>query len=269
MRSGTQKSFVAPLDTKPSKIGTAGARNTYLFFEAIKKLFKALILLGGAVLLWRTWKGKVEHVEFVLLILVSLAGLVALIVLPYISLKYDILRGYQQVLIPVASLAIIGLYAIIPRPLSPYKPAIACALFVLFFVYSAGMVGQIIGGTTVPMQLNNQGEEYNQYYVHKGEILSGQWIAMQNTRDPIFAGTRASDKLRLSYPSTIKKNIVTDVFPHTITNKGYVYTSWLNVRGREYVFVQGITIPYIYPTSFIDETKNLVYSNQDSRIYSR
>ncbi|MFA7204486.1 MAG: hypothetical protein WC188_12360, partial [Candidatus Caldatribacteriota bacterium] len=59
-----------------------------------------------------------------------------------------------------------------------------------------------------------------------------------------------------------------DLFPQVIRKSAYVYLSSANMDKKAiFVVVQAAMVGYSNPLDFLDENKNLIYSNKKSIIY--
>ena len=58
------------------------------------------------------------------------------------------------------------------------------------------------------------------------------------------------------------------MLPVTIRKDTYVYLDYSNVKNRKNtIFYKGDLITYDYPVEFLNENKNLIYSNGGSEIF--
>ena len=111
------------------------------------------------------------------------------------------------------------------------------------------------------MYLDNSGLYYDAYYVHKSDVLAIVWLSKSNVNnDPVEANLHDTNKL-LTYGDV---NALSDFFPPVIRKNAYVYLDTSNVR---VVLIGENVIVYNSPKKFLDDNKNLVYSNGKDNIY--
>jgi uncharacterized membrane protein len=132
----------------------------------------------------------------------------------------------------------------------------------------SGFIPQILGGSYSSMQLNNSGSDYDEFYVNESEIKSSAWLfENRSSNGIIYADERASYKLLFSKNAN-PDNIIKTVFPSVIDTKAYVYSSDTNTLKKiAFVDINGELIDYNFPTEFLRQNKNLIYSNGYSNIY--
>jgi uncharacterized membrane protein len=178
-------------------------------------------------------------------------------------------RAYQQILVILSLPAVIGSLLIFKffkkKHLRIFSVLI---IFIFYFLFLSDFIPQVVGGTYSPMQLNNYGNGYDEWYVHKTEVNSAGWLLKESDdKDLIYVDVRAVSRTLLL---TGKSNneIINIILPQTIDKKAYVYSGYINtVKKRGFVSVQGDIISYNFPTEFLNQNKNKIYNNGDSEVY--
>jgi uncharacterized membrane protein len=139
-------------------------------------------------------------------------------------------------------------------------------LFIFYFISYTGLTG-LLTGETIQMNLKNSGEEYERFYIYDAEIKSAQWLVKnRESNGVVYADIYGS--LRLQSATLIDKGIMFDLTPSTIDQYGYIYatrTNYIseNVRSN---YNEKLII-HSFPKAFLNNNRNLVYSNGISVIY--
>jgi uncharacterized membrane protein len=85
----------------------------------------------------------------------GLVMLVLITVLPNLSVEYGILRVFQEELILVAPILVVGSVTLF-RPLgNTWSLRIAMTVCVLFLISTTGLLPQVLGGYPAQLNLNN------------------------------------------------------------------------------------------------------------------
>jgi hypothetical protein len=202
---------------------------------------------------------------------VFLVGLVT--VLPDLSVDYGVLRAFQEALILIAPVLVVGSITIF-RPFGKLlAPRIAAIVCVIIFISTTGLLPQLTGGYPAQLNLNNSGGYYDLYYMHPQEESAINWLSEQpNVASVLEDGVQAEDftyRFYFTNPSDINgKESLIDIYPTLIHRSSWVILSYTNVRtGIAAVFYSGDIIGYSYPIAFLQAAKNLVYDNGGAEIY--
>lgn len=238
-----------------------------IILSFIRQLTKILLILGSLILLRQLLKRRIIDFEYNILNLIGLVILFLFIVLPTLSLFYNLFRIYVQILIISSASFIIGaFYLLFFVKKAHMRLRVIGVLLIVFFLTTNGVTSYIFGGPAT-MNLNNFGEEYDKFYTHEHEITSAKWLSLK--REPnvsIYADLTASLRL-ISFGNGIF-NVEQAVLPSTFTEESYVYLDYANLRvGIANAKYEGKQISYNYPIEFLNKNKNLIYDNGGSRIY--
>jgi len=203
-------------------------------------------------------------------IFISLFALFLLIVLitPFISINYNFMRFYQQILILLSPFCIYGLFYILRFNRFNVREIVICIILILYFIFSLFLVFNIIGGTTnyLSISLNNIGEEYNKYYSHNGEVLSNTWI-IENTRGIINVDAYTRTRLYLGEENP-QSRIISSVLPKHINNNSYVFSGYSNkINTFNFASFKGNSISFNFPEQFLKNNKDILYNNGGSEIF--
>ncbi len=263
-------SRVIPAETVSLKMKTNISVVAYQIDKYLKIIMKLFIVIGTVSFFVLTIRKKTATVEWSTLSIIALFLLLLIMVLPFASLEYDLERTYIQTLpILVFSLVWGGLYVTrFLRLRDNLKLFFLLFLTIVYFMFNSGLLPQLIGGTSPPATLANFGVHYNRFYVHKTEVESAKWLVMNRGKSfYIYADPDARTKLvaNSDIPSiSIKEYIL----PSIIGKSGYVYTSWANtIKGSVIAYHLGQSISYNYPIDFLNQNKNLIYNNSESKVF--
>lgn len=249
----------------PANLDRSSTSALYIAGEIGKKAVKVSILVGIIWLVLSYRRVRSVDRDIVVLILAAAAILAAALVLPVVSVEYDVLRAYQQLLAILVIPAIIGAI-VLTRPLRRFATVALTTVFLTYFAFVTPLAPQLIGSGDSHLQLNNAGLYYNLYYTHRGEVLAGGWINDRANPDvPTYADWYATKRLTAFSTRTIY--IHDNVLPHNITRDSYVLVDYTNLKTKTaYVFYNGHETNYAFPTEFLDVQKDTIYSNGQARI---
>ena len=78
-----------------------------------------------------------------------------------------------------------------------------------------------------------------------------------------------TDRYTFTRAQTVSElNVLNDIYPALVRRNGYVFLGYANVtKGQSTVSSAGDLITYAYPTKFLDDNKDLIYSSDGSRVY--
>jgi uncharacterized membrane protein len=222
-----------------------------------------------ALLLSKRWNRQITRELFY----VCGGGLIMLAlitVLPDLSVEYGVLRVFQEELIFLAPVMVIGSMTIF-RPLGKFWDlGLAAVLCIFFFISTSGLLPQATGGYGAQLTLNNSGTYYDVYYMHPEEDAAVSWLYGKPGTLP--AGIQAdnnSDRFSFTEASQVSgtQQIIGN-YPTTIKTSSWVILDWAIVKNdRATDFLDGDLISYRYPTALLQRTKNLVYNNGGAQIY--
>ncbi|MFH1209973.1 MAG: DUF2206 domain-containing protein [archaeon] len=252
----------------PYKFDTKTILIIYSIREFIKVLGKILVIVGIVYMVFQM-RNKNRDIEYLTLKIAGFIALSIIIILPFSSISYDLVRTYQQTLILLSLPAILGGWILFKFFRKNYRIIILTIFLLIYFLFLSRFIQQGVGGPDITMGLNNEGIEYDVYYVHKTEVISGNWLFNNYDKNNlIYLDKRAISKVELSTPPKFTTKIAQDVLPSIIKESDYVYLSYANVfDGIAFKTIKGNTLSYNYPTEFLNQNKNLIYNNGGSEIF--
>jgi uncharacterized membrane protein len=265
-----------PLTSVGSYLSTRGVNVplfNYAFRQISAKLLQIFILLGCITLLFigRYLKKPLET-EYVLIAVAGIFSIVLQILLPVLSQEYGLLRAFQQALMFLGIFIVMGSIAVVFYLKKERSATIfAGTVALIFFLSSTGVFTQLLGGYDPQMHLNNAGTYYDLYYLHAGEIAASNWLSVRidvSSGDELQSQSKASFYAVQKATSIIDTGPLNDIYPGLIRKHAYVYLNFENIRKQlSTVSYNGTDITYLYPITFLDDTKDLIYDNSEARIY--
>jgi hypothetical protein len=229
-------------------------------------IFGVLMLFFGRVL-----KNKTDN-EYRLLQLSGLVFLAAIILLPDLSAEYGLLRAFQQILMLGGGAITIATIALIPKRYVRLAQTLAATIALGFFMSSTGLITSLLGGYPAQLHLANSGKYYDLYYAHESEedaILWLSYVTGNPSSSDQVASSIESDRYTLGRLSVFSDlDVQGNIYPATVPRDSYVFVGYTTlVEHTATTYDNGDTLSYVYPIDFLDNNKDLVYSNGGARIY--
>lgn len=262
---------VTKLGTMLSLAGINMSALNYILRQVFAKLLQVLVVIGFLSILYsRRFVDKIFDTEFVLLMTGSFIMLATIVIIPLLSLQYGLLRAFQQSLIFLGVLVAIGSLALVVRAAYTTRLLVATALVLVFLLSEAGVLTQVFGGYVPQLHLNNDGPNYDLYYLRGTEIAGVEWLASQvKQHGSQIQAQMHNDRYSANTLTAItSQNPLSDIYPGLVRRDSYVYLGYETVhKQRATINYNGTRINYFYPLQFLDDNKDLVYSNADARVY--
>ena len=228
---------------------------------------KALIIMGLLFVMFQIFikKKKIVEIEWLILACLYLFLIIMAIFIPKVSGQYNMERLYQQGLIFLVFFPVFFIKSVFTKLSHTIKYVFILTLFSVYFFSYHGVIIQMFGGLPT-MNLNNFGNEYDQYYIHESELKSAKWLD-QNREIDNFIHADSYAELRLSSGTNIS-NVQTKLLPSSFWQKSYIYGTEENVlRGKVQANFNSTSLVYNFPLQFLNDNKDVVYSNKKSIIY--
>jgi hypothetical protein len=203
----------------------------------------------------------------------SIFMLALITVLPNLSVDYGVLRAFQEALILIAPLFVIGSVTAFQPLGERWASRIATVICVVIFISTIGLLPQITGGYPAQLNLNNSGLYYDLYYVHPQEVTAVNWLAHQPDVSSVLANGVQAENITYKYafasPSDVTgSEIIADYYPTLVTRSSWVILGYTTIHtGQATADYNSDLLTYVYPTELLRRTKNLVYSNGGAQIY--
>ncbi len=234
----------------------------------VSRFLELSILIGILYLLFFQEKKQKIEAEYVIMSLGSIFLLGIIIIVPFISIVYNLERLFQQTLMLLALPAVLGVLFVLK--FLKNKKAIfilIAAIFIWFFLSSSGFTSQLVGGGP-QMNLNNFGQEHDKFYTYEPEVRSLEWLSKYNNQKDFIYLDRYTNLKAFYFPGINKMNILEDILPSTIDKNAYVYSSYVNtIDERAFISYKEMVMSYNFPAEFLNNNKGKIYSNGSSEIF--
>jgi uncharacterized membrane protein len=232
--------------------------------EKLRSLSAALMQLlvfVGLVVIFFFKNKKSFDLQYLLLCFGAIFLLILEIVLPSISVEYGLLRMFQQFLFLLSLPIVLGLNSILFFLKEKKRILFTGIIAIIFFLNLTGFISHLTGDYYPQMTLDNAGLYYDAYYVHKSDVLAIAWLSENNVNnDPVESDLSGTNQL-LTYGDI---NALNEIFPPIIRKNAYVY---LKVSTNSVVSIDANILIFNTAESFLDDNKNLIYSNGTDNIY--
>jgi uncharacterized membrane protein len=242
------------------------------YFFKIVTLTSFLFLLVGIIYLIFRFKlrKKTVGIEYFTISFLYLFLIAISLIPPNDANKVSTLRVYQQALLLLSPIYVIGSVVIFNLIRNKWHEILIALIFVLYFLFYSTFIQRLIGGvpyTADTFSLTNQGTYYEFYYTHDSEVESATWLSKNYDRKSnIFADEVANFRL-LAFGQLTKVNY--EIIPSSISKDAYVYLDYRNVVNKAAFnwYLNKYYLNYNYPNDFLRKNKNLIYNNGESEIF--
>lgn len=232
-----------------------------------EQLFMGIGLI--TIFLMRTLRRRVGR-EFFCLCIGSIAMVALVTVFPDISVDYGVLRAFQEALILIAPLLVVGSLTIFLPLGQVWAPRVAAVICMGLFFSTIGLMPQLLGGYQAQLNLNNSGSYYDLYYTHPQEVQAVSWLAGKPGVLP-YGVEADTEQNRFAFTSQRDVNgqqVVGDFYPTLVQKSSWVIAGYTTVHtGRATADYDGDLITYVYPLGFLRSSKNLVFNDGGAEIY--
>ena len=263
-------SDTTPLTPLGERAAEAGLRPGLLALlrQQYAKVLQVLAVLGVGLALYKLLRRRPDAGLTPDFVYVGVAGILLLgllVVLPVLSINYGVLRAFQQglifLLLPMM-LLLAPLGRFVRGRVATWSAAGAVtALFLLF----SGFFGQVLGGVSPPLSLNNHGVYFGLYYSTAPDQASFAWMKHRifETEDVRAANFNRAVMLDPEYPFTEP-----GILPSQIGPDSYVYLDYAQVKDeRFYVYFDGSPLSMSFPIEYYQAAKNRLYSTGVTEVY--
>jgi uncharacterized membrane protein/glycosyltransferase involved in cell wall biosynthesis len=239
------------------------------FFSKILRIFLVIGLVGFVLSMRRGYSRTDGYKTFAL---GAAAILLAIIVVPYASIDYDLVRTSQQLLVILALPTILGgiwlLRTLTRKRLSEVAASyIIGGIVMMFFLFMSGFIPQLVGGDKATMVLNNSGNQYNQLFTYQSEVAAATWLRHNKVDDtPVYSGYFGGSRLQLA--GIDRSTFYNDILPWTVSREGYVFSSRAETQlDTATTYYHGSFISYPYPDQALSNKKDVLYDSGQAKIY--
>lgn len=239
--------------------------------EAAAKGEQIFILIGLiSFLVFGKYRQRIGR-EFFSLCVGSTMMVALLTVLPNLSVDYGILRAFQEALIIIAPVLVVGSLAFFQMLGRRWGPIAAGLVCIGLLSSTTGLLPQLLGGYPAQLSLNNSGQYYEIYYTHPQEVAALNWLSSEP--DTLPANVQAenfTDRFTFTTPSSVSgQQVLGDIYPTLVRRSSWVILGYTTVRKGIATTDAGTgpIITYAYPIDFLQVSKNLVFNDGGSEIY--
>lgn len=257
---------ITPLGAKAHSIGISPSLITTLR-QNFAKVLQVLALGGVVYVTYRLLRKRPNALDpdFICLSIAGITILGLMVILPVLSINYGVLRAFQQALIflilPITLLLIALARRIWPR----LKTATAALGMTFLFLLFTGMFAQLLGGVGPTLSLNNQGLYYGLFYTSTADARAFAWLKehIKKGNDVRAVNFNRAIMHDPQYPFTH-----TGILPTQIGANTFIYADPAQIIAQKvYLYHESSPLIMTFPQDFYDDTKNLIYSTQSTRIY--
>ncbi|NAZ85050.1 hypothetical protein [Kineococcus indalonis] len=259
--------------------------------QGFAQALQVLVIIGLAVLVLRRRPGP-QHAEFTLLAVGGFCLVASFVVLPFLAVDYGLLRAFQQCLFVLGVPAVLGAEALVAaagslarRFLPPVRRRaravpqaaptgtgahrVVCAVPLLLFVSSTGLLATATGGYLPQLHLANAGNNYDSFYSPLTERVSARWlVGQEGFRSPTGVNAQADLWIVAKTYSQTGVQMNAGVVPAQVPTDSYVLLGRTNVLlGTAKGGLSNQAVTFHLPREFFRETKNLVHSTGDTEVY--
>ncbi len=255
-----------------------------IFAQVLAKLMEILAPIGMIYLLFNRSVIRYVDDEIYLIAFYCLFFVGLNIVLPVLSTEYGIFRAMQQSMFIIGPIIVAGSILIGNVLMKPFKwisvqrfknsgEVFAIILVILFFSFSTSVLRQFFGGNIAVLHLANAGNYNNNYLIRTSEVTGVDWLTGAVKADPDYANgvrlvVQADRFARGKFASLTTLVPYNDIFPSLIRKQAYVFLSPPTVtKQRAIIIYNADQVTYTYPTQFLADNKNLIYTNGSAEVY--
>jgi uncharacterized membrane protein len=235
----------------------------------VQQLVNLLALIGALMMVFRRRSAFLaRQVGILTLASLLLLGLIRLS--STLAQLYNPERAFLQDLVVVA----IGVFATIDSPApekrlrETFAAVVAAGALALTLAGGSGLTNAFVGGGEA-VNLANTGEDYEHFYITTPEVAAAQWLGPLIRPGQLVYADRYG-ALRLAATVGAPQGLTLDVTPMTMNQSAWVYADRTNVvDDRASILFGSSTTTYVFPTLFLNQNFNVVYTNGSSEAYHR
>lgn len=259
---------LTPLGTAVEAAGVDPGTISSVLGTLVARVLQVLLLVGTAAAVLRARGTRRLSPELRLLSVASVAALGAQVLTPGLSADYGILRSFQQSLIIVAPVLVLGALVCL-RPLGRRAVTGVAVLAVSLFAVLTGAVAHLLGGYPAQLHLANTGPYHDVYYTNAQEVAAVRWLADVRRDAPEAVVTTDELSLReVALQLGTYSRVDTQFFPSQVSRDAYVVVGPTTLKdGRASVVSGGDRLFYDYPLGLLDQHKDVVLDDGAARVY--
>jgi len=279
------KNIFESLITTTSTAGTKSPSAYTIFGYTITNPAKKISVIVFDIILGITTIGLISSVmdknlksmkDYSLISFISYLMISSFILLPYLSLNYGTQRVYLQGILIFAPFLIIGSESIVNFT----KRKHLCRKRLCLSLVTLLIISQFFCGTYLLHQLygiprsedlNHEGGDYGEYYIHDQEVIAAQWLSTYNNQNrDIYTDFPGYSRIMLGYGDNLP-TVRSDLFAKNESlSGGYIYLRTFNVVDGiiQLAVVNNEDYTRISDYSHIFSTRFKLYNNGGSEIWN-
>jgi len=215
--------------------------------------------------------------EYLAMMLASLTVLGLFVMLPYINHQYGNARLFIQLAVLLSLAFVIGGKFIGKRFRLKHAALILIPLLILQ-LFNVTFVTDQAFGVPKSMDLNREGDRYNEFYIHDQEVAAARWLVKHNEDSVnIYSDDFGVKRVYWGYLDDRKARGITIKLSETKkVNHGYIYLRYENVINKKFYFRRygekvgersRIISKYLKEFSYLFNKAEKIYDNAYSEIY--
>lgn len=218
---------------------------------------------------YRYFRQKFET-EYIVAIILSVVLLVLFVVLPYISIAYDVSRLFFQLIIFLAPIFVIGCITL-AKFLKKPRWDVWIMIILLISLFSCVTYLQYhFTGNPYSAIYEKDGVIRNEAYIYPSELVSAEWIGYKGENITIYSDGREFPRFSQAFGvSLYSKSINGSYFGFNRTvDLGYIYLGRVNVRDKKIMDIaDDIITADLDDYAHLFESKSRIYDNGGSQIW--
>lgn len=255
-----------PLGEKLNSIGIKPALITAAR-QDFARLLQVLALASVGYATYRMLRRKSQALgaDFVCLSLAGTAMLSCLLILPVLSINYGILRAFHQSMIFLL-LPMMLLLARATRHINPkVRTAVVTFGVTVLFLMFTGVFGQLLGGTSPQLSMNNSGLYYGLYYSSAADLRAFTWLKKHVPKE---SDVRAANFNKAFMHDPTYPFSKPGILPTQIDSETYVYLDPAQMLQQKlYANYDNSPLIMTFPRDYYDQVKNRIYSTTTTGVY--
>lgn len=222
-----------------------------------------LSMLLSVFLLYRIRKRLPQ--SYFAMTIIFLFLIAAVVLLPFVSMEYNLERLYQQTLYIFAPAIVLLIYSLFNLMSKKGAMIPTFLVIMLFFLYNSGLSAQMFGGQA-NIILNNSGKMYYDNYTKKMDVTAVEWLNRHYIQHIPVNLSWSSGAIVSAYSSI--NYTQANLLPGTVKVNSYVYLSSASTQqGVVMQYYKGNVLYYTTPNLFLQANKNRLYDAGGAIIY--
>ena len=244
--------------------GPTTSRTATLFIQGVPLLIKLFVVMSVPFLFLS--KKKIPD-SYKLLATATLIFGVVLVLVPNLSLDYNVERMYQQGLILLAVPTTYLMLRVSAR-LGKIAPILVVSILFAYFLTTSSLIDKMLFNWS-NANIGNSNEAYYTFFTTDGDAAAARWVNLANVHGETVYGDRYGALVLTAFTSRVStRNIQDNLVKGVVSSRNYIYLTTTNLKyNRAYYQIDGQVFSFTTPRELIVSQSNTVYSNQQAIIY--